>query len=455
MRWKFSGYTAALVIVGFVASASTAAAKSRSRAKAKAPKAAPVAQVADKKKLSEKPTELMADDKSISKQMQWEDKVMGPNDKKADLARIARAAAITKAAADKAAADKAAGLDLKESAPAPKPQAKSTLNLPALPDEGDGKGNGSRKDDGKRREISAKLLTEEASAPVPAAKPADDKFIDRLLNSDGPSKKKAAKTSDSQLIQLLAKETDKPVVKTKARGKGDALESVLANADKEGEKTVVKPKQPDWTKPDLPTAAPPPPPPVAVKPAPRKDNGVIQVIQGANTPVPPPAAAAAPAPSPSRRVAAAPSETAPTAAPKQVAAKPANWKDPFSDSNAAARKQAAAAAVPPLSKKDGAAHPPGWRDPFADGPEQNKAKRPASEPKRTNTDSPPPPPAGNPAQWKDPFTEKGATHATVAVAEIPKPEQRKWEIAAARRAKPAPAAGESRSGWGVLKKRAQ
>jgi hypothetical protein len=444
MRWKFSGYTAALVIVGLVASAGTAAAKSRPRAKAKAPKAAaPVVQAADKKK----PTELLTDDRAITKQMQWEDKVMGPNDKKAELARIARAAAINKAAADKAAADKAAGIDVKEPAPAPAPRAKSALNLPTLPDEG---ANGSRKDDGKHREISAKLLTEEASTPPPAAKPADDKFIDKLLNSEGSSRKKAAKTSDSELVQLLAKETDKPAVKAKGRGKNDIVDSVLANADKEAEKTVVKPKQPDWTKPEQPTAPPPPPAPVAVKPAPKKDSGVIQVIQGANY-APPPPVAAAPAPASTQGRRAAPPSEAP--APRQVAAKPANWKDPFSDSAAAARK--AAVTTPPSTKKEGVAHPPGWRDPFADGPDQNKAKRPASEPKRTNTESPPPS-DGKSGQWKDPFTEKGGTHAsvtTVAVAEVARPEQRKWEITA-RRAKPAPTApGESRSRWGVLKKR--
>ena len=451
MRWKFSGYTAALVIVGFVASAGTAAAKSRSKAKAKVPvKAAPAVQVADKKK----PTELLTDDRAITKQMQWEDKVMGPNDKKAELARIARAAAINKAAADKAAADKAAGLDVREPAPAPAPRAKSALNLPTLPDEG---ANGSRKDDGKRREISAKLLTEEASTPPPAAKPADDKFIDKLLNSEGQSKKKAAKTNDSELVQLLAKETDKPVVKAKGRGKNDVLDSVLANAEKEADKTVAKPTQPDWTKPEQPAAPPPPPAPVAVKPAPKKDSGVIQVIQGANyAPTPPPVAAAPAPPLPTQgRRAAAPSESAP--APRQVAAKPANWKDPFSDSAAVAARKAAAAApsTPASSKKEGVAHPPGWRDPFADGPDQNKAKRPAaSEPKRTNTESSPPP-DGKSGQWKDPFTEKGGTHAsvaTVAVAEVAKPEQRKWEITA-RRAKPSPAApAEGRSRWGVLKK---
>jgi len=436
MRCKFPGCLAALVLVGFVTSAGTAAAKPRSKGKAKVAAKAAAAPAPEKKKAAE----LMTDDRAISKQMSWEDKVLGPNDKKAELAKIARASAITKAAAEKAAADKAAGLDVKEppAQAAPKGQAKSALNLPALPDEEELKGNGARD---KRREISPKLATEQAAAPVPAAKPADDKFIDKLLNSDGPVKKKsAAKTSDSALVELLEKETDKPAPKAKGRGKADVVDSLLATADKEEEKTVVQPKQPDWTKPDLPSAPVAPPPPVAAKPAPRKNTGVIQVIQGANY-APPPSAAAAVSP---RKV--APSEPASPA--RVVAARPAGWKDPFADGAAQGRKPAAP--TPPSVKKETAAHPPGWRDPFAD---DNKAKRAApSEGKRTNGETPAAP-AGKSDQWKDPFTENsGGARATVAVADAP---QRKWDIAARRAAKPAApaAAAEPASRWGVLKKR--
>lgn len=441
MRCKFAGSLTALVLVCFVASAGTAAAKSRSKGKAKA--AAKAAPAPEKKKAAE----LMTDERAITKQMSWEDKVLGPNDKKAELAKIARASAITKAAAEKAAADKAAGLDVKEPAPvAPKPQAKSALNLPTLPDEEELKGNGARD---KRRDISPKLGTEQASAPVPAAKPADDKFIDKLLNSDGPVKKKSgSKANDSALDELLAKETDKPPVKAKSRsGKADVVDSVLASAEKEGEKTVVQPKQPDWTKPDAPAPPPPAPTPVAIKPAPKKNTGVIQVIQGANyaaTPVAAPSAT-------SRRPAAveAPSPT------RQVAARPAGWKDPFADGGGQGRKSAAPAPTPPSAKKEGAAHPPGWRDPFADGPDHNKAKRAPTEVKRPSNDAPPPP-AGKSDQWKDPFTENsGGARATVAVADGP---QRKWDIAARRAPNPkAPAAAPASEGptsrWGVLKKR--
>src|SRR3954466_14680440 len=44
----------------------------------------------------------------FDKQMQWENNVMGPDDKRAELAKIAKAQAITKAAAEKPAAERAA-----------------------------------------------------------------------------------------------------------------------------------------------------------------------------------------------------------------------------------------------------------------------------------------------------------------------------------------------------------
>src|SRR5450432_1361106 len=48
----------------------------------------------------------LSDDKVISKQLQWEDSVMGPDDKREELDKIARAQAINKAAAEKAERDK-------------------------------------------------------------------------------------------------------------------------------------------------------------------------------------------------------------------------------------------------------------------------------------------------------------------------------------------------------------
>ncbi|HEY2899394.1 MAG TPA: hypothetical protein VGL59_02375, partial [Polyangia bacterium] len=111
-----------------------ASAKSKAAAKKAAAEQAATADATKKK-----PAELLIDDRAINKQMQWEDKVMGSDAaKKAELAKIARAQAITKAA--EAAAEKAAA-----SAPPPAPVAapkvnKSTVNLPSLADEKNDRG---------------------------------------------------------------------------------------------------------------------------------------------------------------------------------------------------------------------------------------------------------------------------------------------------------------------------
>src|SRR6266481_8460924 len=143
MRSRLALLSAALCFVLAVVSIAipgALAAGPKGKQTAKKPAGAPAVPVADASK--KKPTELLIDDRAINKQMQWEDKVMGSNaTKKAELAKIARAQAITKAA-EQAAAEKAAA------APPPPPPAarpaKSTVALPALPDEVDAK---NKKDD--------------------------------------------------------------------------------------------------------------------------------------------------------------------------------------------------------------------------------------------------------------------------------------------------------------------
>src|SRR4051812_35087299 len=66
---------------------------------------------ADKKKAAE----LHADERSMKKQLQWEDKVMGPDDKRAELDKIARAHAIN----EKAEKEKERQAALEPVAPAP------------------------------------------------------------------------------------------------------------------------------------------------------------------------------------------------------------------------------------------------------------------------------------------------------------------------------------------------
>jgi len=167
---------------------------------------APAARAADPKAKAKKAKsgDSLSDDKVINKQMQWEDSVMGPDDKRAELDKIARAQAINKAAAEKAAKekDKADAQAAKEAAAGPKPQTTKRggdVALPTLSDEDSGKGS-----KGKSSEISPKLETAAAAAPPPPVKHGDDKFIDKLLTSESGSKKKKASAADDKALDDLA-----------------------------------------------------------------------------------------------------------------------------------------------------------------------------------------------------------------------------------------------------------
>ena len=181
--------------------------------------------------------------------MQWENNVMGPDDKKAEMARLARANALAKAAAEKAAAERAAAEKqaAKEEAtrkPATKTAAPVLLATPE--DENAGKSTKNRgNDDSAGHEISPKLSTEEAAAPPPPVKPADDKFIDKLLKGE-PGKKKVVR-NDDKLDDLLAK--DKIAATPKPRGKrADSVDDLLKQAEKQPDMPVPKAKTPEWAK---------------------------------------------------------------------------------------------------------------------------------------------------------------------------------------------------------------
>ncbi len=170
---------------------------------------APSAHAADPKAKSAKKKGDDAEDKSgIGKTLQWEEKVMGPDDKGAELDKIRKAQAINKAAAEKAERDKAvnAAREAKEKEAAAKAGPTTTkrggdVALPTLPDEGPGAGKGKA----QHTEVSPKLDTAAAAAPPPVLKPADDKFIDKLLKEDsGPKKKRGGSSDDKALIDMLA-----------------------------------------------------------------------------------------------------------------------------------------------------------------------------------------------------------------------------------------------------------
>ena len=149
-----------------------------------------VAHAADPKAKPAKKKDDSEDKTGIGKTLSWEEKVMGPDDKKSELDKIKQAQAINKAAQEKAERDKVANAarEAKEKEAAAKAGPTTTkrggdVALPTLPDEGPGAGKAKP----QHTEVSPKLDTAAAAAPPPVLKPADDKFIDKLLKEDsGP-----------------------------------------------------------------------------------------------------------------------------------------------------------------------------------------------------------------------------------------------------------------------------
>ena len=212
-----------------------------------------------------KASDGLTDDKTISKQMQWEDSVMGPDDKRAELDKIARAQAINKAAQEKAARDKEkADAAAAREAAAPKPQTAKRggdVAIPSVPDE-----------------APKKVETAEAPPPKPV-KHGDDKFIDKLLK-DEPGSKKRTSVDDKALDDLLA--VGKPAA-AKPKRKDD-VDSLLQSADKAPPmpETHAKKELQEWEKPEIQSA--PQPTPVVLRTQPKRNDGVIRVVQGAATP---------------------------------------------------------------------------------------------------------------------------------------------------------------------------
>jgi hypothetical protein len=419
-----------------------------SQARAANPKGK-AADKADKKS----PTELHADDKSMKKQMQWEDKVMGPDSTKADLARVARAHALN----EKAIKDREAQAAREAVAPPPPvvakaPPKRAEVALPSVSD-----GAGTKTDDSNRpHEISPKLSSEEAKAPPPSVKPADDKFIDKLLRDEQETHaKKTSSASDRELEKLLAAGSGE-----KHARRGDDVDSILKKAD--SGPAMPAPRAPSalpaWTQqPDISPSRPVTTvvAPIATKPQPKKNDDVIHVVQGA--------AGGAVAPAPVAATPARPTRgtRSPTA---RMSSGGSDWNDPFAEpSTVASRDTAPASSGRKAPSSRPAAVTGGWSDPFADKPETTRPQRPPA----TAPTAPAPSlkrgprggePAAHPPGWKDPFTKApvAAPAAPVALRE-PAPghlESARWEVAA-RHAPARATGGDSRGGWGVLKKRAR
>ncbi|HEY4395796.1 MAG TPA: hypothetical protein VGP64_17125 [Polyangia bacterium] len=414
--------------------------------------------------------------------MQWEDSVMGPDDKRAELDKIARAQAINKAAAEKAAkekekADAQAAREKEKADAAPKTSKRGgEVALPTLPDEDSGNVSKSKNGkNGKTSEISPKLETAAAATPPPPVKHGDDKFIDGLLKDDGGKKKhKASAADDKALDDLLAVEKPKAAPSGKGKKKGDDVDSLLSSADKAPPmpETHVKHETPEWAKPEI--SSTPVEAPMPLRQAPKRNDGIIHVTQGAapvasSTPASRRTPAAAPPP-PARP---APVATRSTNSRRQPAADSNSWNDPFAVKGP--KKTVAARAsrggdsgaddldnMVPVNRR----HPPSpARSDDDDASSFRNAKAPAGTRRAA--------PAAKP-KWKDPFTQSeapapaparakvaartaapAAARTTIATREPQKGESSKWELAAhhSSAAAESPTQGRSSGRWGVLKKR--
>jgi hypothetical protein len=366
----------------------------------------------------------LTDDKVISKQMQWEDSVMGPDDgKKAELAKIARAQAINKAAAEKAARDKEkADAQAAKEAAAPKPQTTKRggdVAIPSVPDD-----------------PPAKKEVVEAPPPKPV-KHGDDKFIDGLLKDNGGSKKRQS-VDDKALNDLLA--VEKPGAKPKRK---DDVDSLLQSADKAPPmpETHAKKELQEWEKPEIQST--PQPTPVVLRQQPKRNDGVIRVVQGAATGA---RTVPAAAPSPSRGSAVA----ARGQSGRQAASSDGNWSDPFTGQ----KKAMAARDTRHSNDFDDDLGPPRrrpappTRGSAADFDDPVKAApKPAPAPRRAT-------PAKPANKWKDPFTQDATpatkpAHPTVAARSPKAPAASGWDAARPRQV------ASSSAGWGSLKKHAR
>jgi hypothetical protein len=417
----------------------------------------------------------IADDKVIDKQLQWEDSVMGPDDKRGELDKIARAQAINKAASEKAERDKerAAAAAAKEPPAPPKAQTNKRggeVALPTVPDE----------------DSSKSSKSETTAAAPPPVKHGDDKFIDKLLKDEPSSKKRKMSASDDKALDdLLATEKPaKPVARGRGKGaKTDDVDSLLDSADKAPPmpETKIKHETPEWAKPEIqstPVAAP-----IVVRPQPKRSDGIIHVVQDAAGRPPAPTRGSA-GTRPTTLAGRTPAATLSTTARRQqTPARPAGWNDPFADAPkktvaaretrqsiddddddlgpAPSRRRAAASPPPPVAKAEPSrsvratrgsdrANDNDWSDPFKDSPKTTTTRRAAPAAK----------PAEPPARrggWKDPFTEAaGPSHAVVAMREPRKGESTKWEVAQ-KKSSPAGNAAQAHNAqgrWGILKKRA-
>jgi len=307
----------------------------------------------------------------LQKQMDWENKLLGPNtEKKIDLAKIQKLQAeeaarrekqdkidkVDKERKDREAAIAAQRRDVKEP---------STRDVPTI---------------------------EEAPPPPKPAEKHDDAFVDKIMK-DGKSGEKKHAVSNDEVDQLLAKaKQDKAAniaPKSNKNGRTDSVDQLLATSDKQQSiKTTTK----------KPVEAEPVSAEAAAREATLKAVATAQAKaqdernRNKRPAIPDAAMLRAQQPTPTAVLPPQPKDTG----------KSGSWSDPFANEATPSRRSK----VVPASSRSGAAagrHAPssrpaandGWQDPFDSGGGNSKAR--PSAPKSS------PGKGKHPAHWKDPF----------------------------------------------------
>ena len=330
--------------------------------------------------------ELSSSDDALQKQMDWEDKVLGPNtEKKIDLAKIQKLQAEETARRERQ--EKIDRVEKEKREREAEKAAAAQRNV---------------------RAPSSREVPEIEEAPLLSLKPAekhDDAFVDHLLKDKGASKKKSAAVTNDEVDQLLnASKPDKQAGRTKG-GRTDSVDQILSTADKEPSiKTVTK----------RPTLADEP---VSAEAAARE--AAMKAIAAAaakneeernrnKRPVVPDAAVLR-----ARAEAQARANPTPPSAPSRSGATKASWNDPFANepddvprSSKGSKVTTSVRPPSPSDDLDGDPAPappakraggPSWKDPFDGGgsttpSRRTKARKSGSARK-----------AKHPANWKDPF----------------------------------------------------
>jgi hypothetical protein len=252
----------------------------------------------------------------------------------------------------------------------------------------------------------------------------------------------------------------------------------------------VKHETPEWQKPEIqstPVAAP-----VVVKQAPKRDDGIIHVVQGAATP----AHATTASTMPTRTPAPAPASRR-TASVAPAPARGGSWDDPFADSSPrktsgsrsasrdfdadeaaprrkavaarrdyddenvapAPRRNASAAAARSGGRTRAAADDDSWDDPF-DAKRAAKSEKTTSSARRAVTPAAKPAAPARGGKWQDPFTEDAPARPVRGAVAMRDRDAKddgggKWQAAAKHSGASATdeSGSSSHGGWGMIKKR--